>query len=421
LQANKINGCAGWQEGASRDAPDTETGLTNRSGLFAAAFLAAVALAASCQSTLDKAGPFDNAKSLPALSPNPNGETVGTGTVRIALLLPRTSAGNAAAVSNELRNGALLAMTDTGQGAIQLVIKDTGGQTAGAQAAANEAVLEGAVAVLGPVFASDVSAASAITAPAGRTMLAFSTDASVARRGIYLLSYLPQDDTQRIIDFAVSQGKRSFLAFLPNNAEGQLREAALRQSAGAAGANATILRYDRNPQSLDKIVADATPLLGGVDSLYIPEGNEIPNVILQGFRRKGVKTFGKLVIGSGAWETVKIGEVVLEGAIYPGRDLANFAAFQSRYEATYGARPGVWAGIGYDAVTLAANLARGGNPLETFRPEIIENPRGYAGVNGVFRLRANGTAERGLAVYQVRNGKAEVISPAPATFSRTGS
>jgi hypothetical protein len=81
----------------------------------------------------------------------------------------------------------------------------------------------------------------------------------------------------------------------------------------------------------------------------------------------------------------------------------------------------VWAGIGYDAVTLAANLARGGNPLETFRPEIIENPRGYAGVNGVFRLRANGTAERGLAVYQVRNGKAEVISPAPATFSRTGS
>lgn len=374
----------------------------------------------ACQSTLDKAGPFDSAKSLPALTPNPNGEVVGTGTVRIAMLLPRTSAGNASVVSNELRNGALLAMADAGQSAIQLVIKDTGGQTAGAQAAANEAVLEGSVAILGPVFASDVSAASAITAPAGRTLIAFSTDASVARRGVYLLSFLPQDDTQRIIDFALSQGKRSFLAFLPNNAEGQLREAALRQSAGAAAANVTILRYDRNPQSIDKVVADASPLLANHDALYIPEGNEIPNVILQGFRRKGVKTFGKLVIGSGGWETVKIAEAVLDGAIYPGRDLSGFTAFQSRYEATHGTKPGVWAGIGYDAVTLAANLAKGGNPVETFKPEVIENPRGYAGVTGVFRLRASGTAERGLAVYQVRNGQPQVVSPAPVTFARSG-
>ncbi len=53
-------------------------------------------------------------------------------------------------------------------------------------------------------------------------MIAFSTDTSVARRGVYLIGFLPQADTARIIDFAISRGIRSILAFLPTNAEGTL-------------------------------------------------------------------------------------------------------------------------------------------------------------------------------------------------------
>jgi ABC-type branched-subunit amino acid transport system substrate-binding protein len=341
--------------------------------------------------------------------------------VRIAMLLPRGAPGNAASVAEELRRGAVMALNEFGQNRIQLVIKDTQGQAAGAQSAASEAVQEGSAAILGPVFAGNVAAASAITLPAGRAMIAFSTDTSVARRGVYLIGFLPQADTARIIDFALSRGIRSILAFLPSNAEGTLREAILRQSAGAVGARVSIVKYDRSAAAIEKAVANAAPLLDSSDAIYIPEGAEIPNVIMQGFRRLDAKAFGKQIIGSGTWESVDFGQAVLEGALYPGRDLANFAGFAQRFEAQNGAKPGVWAALGYDAVTLASNLAQSLGQGQAFRTDVLESPRGYSGVNGIFRFKADGTSERGLAIYQVRGGKGEIVSPAPTTFARSGS
>ena len=41
---------------------------------------------------------------------------------------------------------------------------------------------------------------------------------------------------------------------------------------------------------------------------------------------------------------------------------------------------------------------------------------GFAGVNGVFRLRPNGTNERGLAIATINNGRVVVIDPAPRGF-----
>ncbi|MEZ5871448.1 MAG: penicillin-binding protein activator [Nitratireductor sp.] len=393
-----------------------------KTGLKTAGMLA-LGILAACQSSnlgIDS-GKLEPQTSAPVLTPNPAGEVFGQGQVRVALLIPKTAPGNGATVANEIRNGALLAMQDFGKNNIQIVIKDTAGQAASAQSAANEAVLEGATAILGPVFSSNVSAASAVTLPAGRTMFAYSNDTNVARRGVYLLSFIPQDDTARIITYAISQGKRSILAFIPNNAEGAIRENVLRQIAGSNGANVQVIKYDRSGPSIEAAVKQAEPVLASVDSIYIPEGGEIPNVIIQTARRFGIKTTGKLLIGSGTWETVKISDPQLDGAIYPGRDTSNFESFATRYQTAYGSKPSVWAALGYDSVTLTSDLVQRLGPIEGFKAPTIENSRGFAGINGIFRLRANGTAERGLAIYQVHNGAASVISPAPASFSRNAS
>ena len=355
-----------------------------------------------------------------APTPNPNGEVFGTGPVRVSLLLPKTAPGNGAAVAQELRNGALLALQDFGQDTIQIVIKDTSGQAAGAQAAANEAVLEGSSAILGPVFSASVSAASAITLPAGRTMIAFSTDTTVARRGVYLLSFTPQDDTRRIINFALSQGKRSFLAFLPSSSEGTIREGVLRQSLGSSGANLQVIKYERSNESIEQAVAKAAAQLDSVDTIYIPEGGQIPNAIMQNFRRAGANTVGKVVLGSGLWETVKLDDPMLENAIYPGRDISSFDSFSQRYQTAYNVKPNVWAGLGYDAVTLIIELVRQTGNFAGFNQAMLENPRGFTGINGIFRLSGDGTSERGLAIYRVLEGRPDLLSPAPKTFSRSG-
>jgi ABC-type branched-subunit amino acid transport system substrate-binding protein len=385
-----------------------------------AAFLGLALLAlGGCQSSnlgLDT----EPAQQAPQLTANPNGEVLGRGQVRVALLVPRSAPGNAATVALEIRNGADLAMREVGQDIIQLVIKDTAGQAANAQAAATEAVSEDASAVLGPVFSANVSAASAITQPSGRTMFAYSTDSTVARRGVYLLSFTPQEDTARAIRFAMAQGKRAILAFLPNSTEGTLRESVLRQVAGAGGASVFVIKYDRTGPSIEEAIRQAGASLQAVDSIYIAEGNEIPNVIMQGFQRQGINAVSKQLIGSGTWETTKVSEPYLEGAIYPGRDLTNFAAFSARYEAAFGAKPSFWAALGYDSVTLSAELVRQLGPQRAFATESVENLRGFAGVNGIFRFRQDGTAERGLAMYQVSSGVGQVIEPAPRSFTRTG-
>ena len=94
------------------------------------------------------------------------------------------------------------------------------------------------------------------------------------------------------------------------------------------------------------------------DSLYIPDGGPVPNIILSSPKKNGLKTAGKQILGSGSWESVKTSDPLVDGALYPGRDISNFTAFSSRYEAAYNAKPGVQAALGYDAVTLASELIR---------------------------------------------------------------
>jgi len=353
------------------------------------------------------------------LTPNPQGEVIGTGNVRVALLVPTTIPGGAASVAKELRNGAALAMEDFGAGRMQLVVKDTKGQAAVAQSKADEAIKEGATLILGPLFAANVSAASGITLPANIVTLAFSTDTSVARRGVYLFSYTPQEDTRRIISYAGSLGRRSIAAFLPNSAEGSLREKVLREVAGESGLLLNIIRYDRTQDGVEKAISEGVGIVQTSDSIYLPEGGPMPALILSGLKRNGANIDEKTILGSGRWESVKTSDPVLAGAYYPGRDITKFNEFANRYQSKFGERPGVNAGLAYDAITLASEFVRlRGDGRTAFSPNSFENANGFQGVNGAFRIRSDGTTERGLAVYQIRGGQGTLAEPAVARFSR---
>ena len=148
--------------------------------------------------------------------------------VKIALLLPLGGMGETAAVAKSMKQAAEMALFEVNDPSVQLVTKDDGGTTAGARTAADAAVKEGAEIILGPLFSQAVAGAAPVARQANVPIVAFSSDAQIAGKGVYLMSFLAEEEVNRIVGFAASQGKKRFAALIPDNAYGNVVEPVFR-------------------------------------------------------------------------------------------------------------------------------------------------------------------------------------------------
>jgi len=347
-------------------------------------------------------------------APRSAGPTAGG--VKIALILPLSAGGQTAVAAASLKNAGELALAEANSPNVQLLVKDDRGTTDGATAAAQEAINDGAELIVGPLLAANVQAAAAVARPAGRPMIAFSSDASVASHGVYLLSFLPTTDVQRVVRYASQQGKHSFAAIVPDTAYGQITSGAFQEAVSSAGGRVVALERYAAGQGADTVKRVA-PTLQQADSLFIPEGADGLPALLDALASNGVDLKKIKLLGTGVWNDPKLfRQANLQGAWFPAPETAGFAAFSQRYRAKFGSEPTRIATLSYDALSLAAALVRT-QGSQGFSETVLTNPSGFAGADGLFRFHADGTNDRGLAVLEVRNGAVAVVSPAPKSFS----
>jgi ABC-type branched-subunit amino acid transport system substrate-binding protein len=122
------------------------------------------------------------------------------------------------------------------------------------------------------------------------------------------------------------------------------------------------------------------------------------------------------LLGTGVWNDARVLRLPqLQGAWFAAPDNAGFNALTQRYKAKFNSAPTRLATLSYDAVTLAGALARAAGP-DPFSQQALTSVSGFNGADGVFRFRSDGTNERGLAVMEIDNNAAVVISPAPRSF-----
>jgi ABC-type branched-subunit amino acid transport system substrate-binding protein len=356
--------------------------------------------------------------SSPFSSPDPAGppqlpQAVGNGGVKVGLILPLSAAGNAGVAAQSMKNAAEMALAEFQNPNIQLLIKDDGGSPQGAQQATQQALDEGAEIILGPLFALSVPATAQGTRARGISVIAFSTDSSVAGRGVYLLSFLPESDVNRIIEYAASTGKRSFAALLPDNAYGNVVEAAFKQAvARRSGRVVAFERYGADRAG----VARMAQSLGQADALLLADDGDSVVATADALTAAGANLKNIQLLGTGLWDNPRVSNsATLRGGLYAAPDPSGFRAFSGRYRAKYGADPVRTATLAYDAVALVAALARtqGG---ARFSAEVLTNPSGFAGIDGVFRFRPDGTNERGLAVMRVAPGGSQPVAGSPKSF-----
>jgi ABC-type branched-subunit amino acid transport system substrate-binding protein len=274
-------------------------------------------------------------------------------------------------------------------------VKDDGGTPQGAQGAAQQAIAEGAEIIVGPLFAQSVSAVGQVARQRNIPVIAFSTDASVAARGVHLLSFLPESDVKRIVDYAIARGKRSFAALMPDNAYGAVVQAAFQQEVARRGGRVVVLeKYPLDPGRM------AEPARRVVQALAAERVN-----------LKRVQ-----LLGTGLWDDPRIFQnKALEGGWYAAPEQGGFRSFAQRYRARYGSEPVRTATLAYDAVALVAALVKTQGP-QRFSEQVLTSSSGFAGIDGVFRFRPDGTNERGLSVLRVAPGGGQVVSPAPKSF-----
>ena len=359
------------------------------------------------------ANPFDSqppASAGPALQP----AVAGTGQVKVGLLLPLSAAGNAGVAAQSMKNAAEMALAEFQNPNVQLLIKDDVGTPQGAQQGAQQAVEEGAEIILGPLFALSVPATAQVARARGIPVIAFSTDSSVAGRGVYLLSFLPESDVNRIVDYAAGIGKRSYAALLPDNAYGNVVEAAFKTAAGRKGGRIVVFeKYGADRATPARTVAQA---LGQADALLIADDGDSVVATADALSAAGANLRNIQLLGTGLWDNPRVfASPILAGGLYPAPDPVGFRAFAGRYRTRFGGDPVRTATLTYDAVALVAALARtqGG---QRYTPEVLTNASGFAGIDGLFRFRSDGTNERGLAVMKVAPGGSQPVAGSPKTF-----
>src|SRR5215813_3697434 len=381
--------------------------------ICASLLIAAVAtVLATCTTQLNGGAP----------TPQPSEEatasaSVGDRQVRVALILPLSAQSNAGVAALSMKNAAEMALAEFKNSNIQLLVKDDGGTLQGAQAGAQQAISEGAEIIIGPLFAQSVSAVGQIARARNIPVIAFSTDTSVAARGIYLLSFLPETDVRRIVDFAISRGKRSFAALLPDNAYGTVVEASFQQEVSRRGGRVlTLEKYQPDANRITEAARRVAQAANQVDSIFIPDGADAVPQVVQALAASGVNLKRVQLLGSGLWDDPRIiSTAAIDGGWYAAPDSAGFRNFSGRYRARYGQDPVRTATLAYDAVALVAALVKTQGP-QRFSEQSLTNPSGFAGIDGVFRFRPEGPNERGLAVFQIAPSGGQIISPAPHSF-----
>lgn len=366
--------------------------------------------------------PYEGA-ALPPPGPAPAAEVprkIEAGPVKVALLVPLS--GPNAALGKAMLEASQLALFATGSERLTLVPRDTAGTPDGAAKAARSAISEGAQLILGPLLAGEVEAVKPVASASHVNVIAFSTATQLAGGNTFLMGFLPRQEVVREVSFSRERDLGHFAALAPNSPYGHLMAEALREAVGANGGALGPIEYVEPGQSdassaIRRLLAgSAGPAAAGFDALLLPEGGAQLKQLAQQLKTAGLDTAKVRLLGSGLWDdTSTAGEPALYGGWFAASPPEQRREFEGRFQSTYAHPAPRLASLAFDAAALAAVLAKEGG-RDPFSREAILNPRGFSGVDGLFRFTPQGLVQRGLAVLQVGPQGNMVVSPAPQSF-----
>jgi len=347
--------------------------------------------------------------------------------VPVALLVPR-GGGNSGddALARSLENAARLAIADLQGVDVDLRVYGTAGNAAQAQQSAMQAISDGAKIILGPVYAESANAVAVAAAPRSVNVLSFSNNTTIAGGNLWVLGPTFQNTANRLVSYARGQGKSRFMVVHADDVSGQLGNQAIQQAVSRSGGSIVgTVSHEFSQEgvvsAVPRIVSTARD--GDADAIFMTANSAgaLP-LLTQMLPEAGLGPDVTQYIGLTRWDvpaqTLDLPGV--QNGWFATPDPSKTAAFRSRYQAANGEAPHPIAGLAYDGIAAIGALASRGRQ-DALSASSLTQGAGFEGTGGIFRLRADGTNERGLAVATIRNRQVVVIDPAPRAFGGAGS
>ena len=411
--------------------------------------------------------PWPSAPSLPPLAdleleitpkgratfrPTDSGPAPASKGVPVAILLPLS--GPRGELGKAMLDAAQLAVFEVAGQNFILLPYDTKGTPEGAEEAAARAMGRGAKLVLGPLLADSVAKVAPQTRISDINVVAFSNSKRVAGNGVYVLGFAPDQQVDAIVDYAAGQGLVSYGVGAPSNGYGEQVVDALYQSAERRGAVVTrtayydpsatdfseqiraLTDYDLRREALlqqmaelegkqDEVSLQALAKLETMDTIgdapfdavILPDSGQNLRTLAALLNFYDVEQPAVRILGLRAWdETPEIAaEQAVQGAWFAAPPIEERKKFDIRFKAAFGYTPPRLASLSYDATAMAALLAQSPSATD-FSASALTDANGFRGVDGIFRLRADGIVERAYAIHEVTPDGYRTIQPAEDSF-----
>lgn len=353
----------------------------------------------------------------------------GTPAIKVALLVPLS--GESAPVGNAMFDAATLALYDSyltvpsDQIRTQLTIipKDTGINVTETKKATEKAIEEGATFVIGPLFSQSVTAIKPMLQEKNIPMLSFSNNKSVASPNAYTFGFLPEQQVERIAEYAYLNKFQRVALLAPNDAYGEKVRDTLSESYIKKGGVLTSTElYAPSYANIDAAVSriagayNNAPEERRFQAIFIADGGAQIHNIIKALHKNNINLQKIKLIGAGIWDDKEFSRIPeLQGSWFPGSPPELYDIFAKRFTTTYGYKPIRLAALAYDAVTIVAKLAMDGKGIDASE---LADPKGFnTPAGGLVRLTRDGVSDRKLAVMEITPDGFKVVDPAPKTFT----
>lgn len=372
----------------------------------------------------------------------------------IAVLLPLS--GQASGPGREIANAMELALLQHSLSQLTVKFYDTAKNPS---ETINLALSEKPDIIVGPLFSSDTQLLRT-TKPIDLPVISFTSNANSVGDGVMTIALMPTNSIELVVREMFYDGVQDFIIMAPDSESGKIMAGTAKRAAEIYGpkVNGIFLYNEHDQDNLKETALNASMFdtrkaankrartvlsdiltkesLNGIEKskLYYQLNKISKSDVLGALPYSAVlflgdaddtKTLGSFLryysadsksvnfYGTALLDGTNIAsDYTMIGTKYAALPEQNMS-FVNLYEQTYASVPTRFATFGYDAANIAMGAVYSNKTMAAY----LLDPSGYAGMDGIVRLKPNGDSERGLRVLQVNgSGTPVIVRDAPDNF-----